>query len=443
MITTQLMSLVGSVQPPCQSASQLTYTPGATPRKLSHEEAGKIAARGWDIFVNVDGENCRKICPLPHSQLGNILIDRNEVERYDKISCRERYDAIKHLLTAEEAGVLMALLLHISGGTMENSSLWDMIRSHALMSYNSDNFGPIWTTFKLREGQSELAYRIFQDSVDHGLQYAFKTPIHGINQRSNGQSQLVEVVTVPGAIHRARHVVSTIPLNVLRTIDFHPPLSAKRQEAIEIGHVNFMTKIHAEVEGSGLASWNGMKFPNLLMFGYGDGVTENGNAHIVGFGKDERSTYVPEHHPEKTIRAFQNLHPMTVKKMVSLSPNQRGNTISQQTSRYSITGLRTPGLGVGRLGGRQSICQNIKMNCRALMAMFTLRRQIGPTDGARQSMVHWSKARSPRTRSLQKSENRHSLVSFLVFSHQIQISSVYRLLRLIIYTVYLIFRQYL
>lgn len=253
-------------------------TSGVPPRKLSHEEAGKIAARGWAVFVSVDGESCRRICPLPHAQLENILTDRKEVERYDKISCRERPEAIKHLLTAEEAGVLVALLLHISGGTMKNSSLWDMIRSHALMSYSSDNFGPIWTTFKLREGQSELATRMFQDAVKHGLQYAFKTPITSIKDHSNEQIQLVEVRTNFGAIHRARSVVSTVPLNVLHTIQFEPPLSPRRQEALEIGHVNFMTKIHAEVEGPGLASWNGVKYPNLLMFGYGDGVTENGNA---------------------------------------------------------------------------------------------------------------------------------------------------------------------
>lgn len=283
---------------------------------MSHEEAGKIAARGWDIFVNVDGESCRRICPLPHAQLENILTDRNEVERYDKISCLERFEAIKNLLTVEEAGVLVALLLHISGGTLENSSLWDMIRSHALMSYSSDNFGPIWTTFKLREGQSELASRMFQDAADRGLHYAFKTPIKSINDRSNGKVQLVEVKTSSEAVYRARHVVSTVPLNVLHTIQFEPPLSSRRQEAIEIGHVNFMTKVHAEVEGSGLTSWNGVKYPNLLMFGYGDGLTENGNAHIVGFGKDERGTYVPELHPEQTIDAFEKLHPMKVKKMV-------------------------------------------------------------------------------------------------------------------------------
>ncbi|CAI7641200.1 unnamed protein product [Penicillium bialowiezense] len=286
--------------------------PGANPRKITHEEGGQIAARAWNIFVNVDGADCRTICPLPHAGLNNFLVDRKEVEHYDKMSCRDRFEEIKHLLTNEEAGVLVALLLHISGGSMENSSLWDMIRSHALMSYSTDNFGPIWTTYKLREGQSELARRMFQDSVSHGLHYAFQTPIQSINDLS-GTS---EVRAISGKTFRARRIVCTIPLNVLRTVQFTPPLSKKRQEALDIGHVNFMTKVHAKVTGSGLASWNGMRYPNNLMFGYGDGVTADGSAHIVGFGKNEGIDFVPELHPQETIEAFQRLHPMEVQKMI-------------------------------------------------------------------------------------------------------------------------------
>ncbi|PLB49690.1 FAD/NAD(P)-binding domain-containing protein [Aspergillus steynii IBT 23096] len=287
--------------------------PGATPRKLTHEEAGEITSRAWNVFVNVDGQDCRQICPLPHALLDNILVDRKQVERYDRISCRERFEEIKHLLTAEEAGILTALILHISGGTMENSSLWDMIRSHSLMVHSSENFGPIWTTFKLREGQSALAGAMFQDAVKNGLQYSFETPIKSIIDQS---SSLVSAVSHSGREFRARRVVSTIPLNVLHSIHFDPPLSSVRQQAIQIGHVNYMTKIHADVKETGLTSWNGMRFPGLLMFGYGDGVTPNGDAHIVGFGKDERDTFVPERDPQKAIESFKKLHPMEVKKMI-------------------------------------------------------------------------------------------------------------------------------
>lgn len=214
--------------------------------------------------------------------------------------------------------MLNGLILHISGGTMENTSLWDMIRSQALMAHSVTNFGPIWTTFKLREGQSALASAIFQDAVDNGLQYSFQTAIRSIIDRSNSFSS---VLSDSGREFRARRVVSTIPLNVLHSIHFEPPLSPTRQQAINIGHVNFMTKIHADVKETGLVSWNGMKLSNLLMFGYGDGVTPNGDAHIVGFGKDERDTFIPERDPEKAIEAFKHLHSMEIKKMVARYPS--------------------------------------------------------------------------------------------------------------------------
>jgi hypothetical protein len=284
--------------------------------KLAHEEAGKLQAKAWNLFVNIDGAGCRKICPLPHQQLGNFMVKRGDIERVDAMSCRERFEQIKDQLTEEESALLLSLILHISGGNLDNSSLWDMIRSHALAAHSSDNFEDVWLLYKLREGQSVLAKRMFDEAVNDGLDYAFSTEVASISD----WGQQVEVAKPSGERFRASQVISTIPLNVLRHIRFEPPLSPLRQEAVNIGHVNFMNKIHAEVKGSGLASWNGMSFPNILMYGYGDGVLNNGNAHIVAFGTDERATgYVAEKCPEQTIEAFQKLHPMKVEKMVCWS----------------------------------------------------------------------------------------------------------------------------
>ncbi|KAF5557606.1 monoamine oxidase N [Fusarium napiforme] len=97
--------------------------PGATPRKLSHEEAGAMQAKAWDMFVNVDGQFGRTICPLPHAQLDNPIVDRSTVEKCDQLSCHDRFQEIKHTLTTEEQGLLVSLLLHISGGRMKESSL--------------------------------------------------------------------------------------------------------------------------------------------------------------------------------------------------------------------------------------------------------------------------------------------------------------------------------
>lgn len=278
-----------------------------------------MTQKAWDLFVNVDGQFGRTICPLPHAQLNNMVVDRAVVEKWDQVSCQDRFKEIKHKLTAEEQGLLVSLLLHISGGHMETSSLWDMIRSHALLMHSSDNFTDVWLRYKLREGQTALTKRIFEDAVDTGLEYSFSTPIKSVLQGTL-TDRLVTVTTVKGESFRARKVICTIPLNVLKDIQFSPPLSKAKQEAISIGHVNQMTKIHADVKNKELERWNGMRYPGLLMYGYSDGVLPNGDVHLVAFGADERETFVPEKHPEKAVDAFQKLHPMEVRRMVSLEP---------------------------------------------------------------------------------------------------------------------------
>ncbi|KAH7121536.1 hypothetical protein EDB81DRAFT_814071 [Dactylonectria macrodidyma] len=289
--------------------------PGTRPRKLSHEEAGAMQAKAWDMFVNVDGQFGRTICPLPHAQLDNPIVARATVERWDQLSCHDRFEEIKHKLTSEEQGLLVSLLLHISGGKMKESSLWDMIRSHALLMHSSDNFTDVWLRYKLRDGQTALAKHMFEEAAEAGLDYVFSAPVKSISQESSGE-QPVTVTTTNGDIFRGRNIISTIPLNVMKDIQFSPPLSQRRQEAINIGHINHMTKIHADISNKELERWNGMHFPGLLMYGYGDGVLPNGDVHVVAFGADERETFVPENDAEKTIEALKKLHPMDVKRLI-------------------------------------------------------------------------------------------------------------------------------
>lgn len=249
---------------------------------------------------------------MPHSQLDNVRVDRRLVEHLDKQTCRDRYEEIKGQLDEDERALLQSLLLHISGGNLDNSSLWDMVRSHALMGHSSDNFEDVWLLYKLRQGQSELTRRMFDESVEYGLDYSFSTPIRSVSDTG----RFVAVNDTRGRTYRARRVICTVPLNVLHSIRFEPPLSATRQEAIKIGHVNHMTKVHAEVDGK-LAGLRACTYPGELLYAYGDGMLPNGNTHIVAFGADERPHFVPEEHPDKVVTALKRFHPMEVRRMVS------------------------------------------------------------------------------------------------------------------------------
>lgn len=292
---------------------------GNTARKLSHEEAGKIAAKAWDLFVDVDGAGCRKICPLPHAQLGNNFVNRKDVERLDAMSCWDRFQEIKDQLNDEEKGVLFSLLLIISGAhhDLKNSGLWDIVRAQSINGHYFDKMEEIWFTYKLRTGQSTLARKILDEAVEFGLDYMFKTHVDRIQQKDG----ITQIHTRDSRTLKGRKTICTVPLNVLKSLTFDPPLSSLRQEAVEAGHTNFMTKIHAVVEGSGMASWNGTCYPNNLLCAYGDGVLPSGDAHLVAFGTDERSHFVPERDPDKIVDAFQKFHPMEVKKLVSFTYN--------------------------------------------------------------------------------------------------------------------------
>ncbi|KAM0750582.1 amine oxidase [Meredithblackwellia eburnea MCA 4105] len=321
---------------------------GSPRLEISHEEFVIKVRKAWDLFVDVDGHAGRLICPLPHSSLDNPRIDRVAVQKLDNMSCRQRLDEIKDQLTAQEEGILHSLLIHISGSTLEKSSLWDMIKSHSMMAWDSTNFGPVWFMYKLRQGQSALARAMFDEAVSAGLQYSFSAPITSIDD----QDCHVQVTTAKNQIFKASRVISTIPLNVLHTINFLPPLSEKRQEAIQLQQVNHMNKIHYEVEGSGLTSWSGCKFPGRLLYAYGDGRVNNGNAHIVAFGADHRHDFVPEKDPKKALEALDDIHKVDVKRMVFANWN---------TDPYSQGGPAwySPGFGTKYQGELQKRHGNI------------------------------------------------------------------------------------
>lgn len=252
------------------------------------------------------------------------MVDRKDVAKWDNYSCWDRYLEVKDQLTEEECGLLISLLLSITGGEgdLKNSGLWDLIRCHALNGHSYEHMDEIWLSYKLRDGQSTLARKIFDHAKELGLEYSFSTHVDCIEQSSSGSGG-IKIRTRDGRVFHGRKLICTAPLNTLKSITFDPPLSPLRQEAIYAGHINFMTKAHAVVKGSEMASWNGACYPNNLLYAYSDGTLPSGDTHLVSFGSDERPNFVPEKHPEEVAKAFENFHPMEVKKTVSYNSIKR------------------------------------------------------------------------------------------------------------------------
>ncbi|KAF2963970.1 hypothetical protein GQX73_g9602 [Xylaria multiplex] len=289
-----------------------TLDTGSGSRKFTHKEAGEMTAKAWNIFIDIDGSKCRDICPLPHSALGNSRVSFNEIQAIDKLSCRDRIDQIKDQLTPDELALLESLVPHCGGGSVENIGFLEMVRAQALQNYDIATFEEVWTLYKIREGQSTLARRIFDDAARLGLQWTFKTPIKSIIEKDG----IVSVVTTNDKILRAKRVVNTIPIAVLPDIHFDPPLSPLRQEALKINQVDYLTKIHAEVEGD-LRGLRGCTWPGDFLYIYGDGFCAGGKStRITSFAGDNRGILDPLKEPEKLEIALKRFHPMEIKKVV-------------------------------------------------------------------------------------------------------------------------------
>ncbi|PCG90294.1 Flavin amine oxidase [Penicillium occitanis (nom. inval.)] len=289
-----------------------TLDTGSGSRKFTHKEAGEMTARAWRIFIDIDGNSGRDICPLPYSTLGNFRVSPDKVKAVDQLSCRDRIEQIKDQLTADELALLESLVPHCGGGSVEDIGFLEMLRSQALGGYDIATFEEIWTLYKIREGQSTLARRIFDDAVRLGLQYSFKTPVKSIIEEQG----IVSIITTSGEKHRAKRVVNTIPIAVLPDIHFDPPLSPLRQEAIKINQVDYLTKIHAEVEGD-LRGLRGCTWPGDFLYIYGDGFCAGGKStRITSFAGDNRGKLDPLKEPERLETALQRFHPMKIKKVV-------------------------------------------------------------------------------------------------------------------------------
>lgn len=296
--------------------SYFTLDTGSGSRKFSLKEAGEMSARAWKIFINIDGNDCRDICPLPFSSLGNSRVSPEQVRAVDQLSCRDRIEQIKHLLTADELALIESLVPHCGGGSVEDMGFLEMVRAQALQGYNPDTFEEIWTLYKIRGGQSTLARRIFDDAVSLGLQYSFKTPIKSIAEDRGIVSMTPAVSDHQPRVYRARRVINTIPIAVLPTIEFNPPLSPLRQEALKINQLDYLTKIHAEVEGD-LRGLRGCTWPGDFLYVYGDGFCAGDKStRITSFAGDNRATLDPLKEPERLETALKRFHPMTIKKVV-------------------------------------------------------------------------------------------------------------------------------
>lgn len=277
---------------------------------MSHEDEDTLLIAALEKFVNVDGDMGRKIIPFAHS-----AFHVPEARQYDNMSAKDRLNAIELSLTPNERAALEAFVLLSSCGTLETTSFFEFLHWWALCGYSYRGCMDHLASYKFKGGQSSFAIKFFQEALSTGrLSYVFNSPVKSIKDQ-DGKATLT---TRDGRQYTGARLVSTIPLNVLNSVSFDPPLDTGRASAAKIGHVNQCVKVHAEVSSKDMRSWTGISYPfNKLSFAFGDGTTPAGNTHVVCFGGYHNHMH-PEQDINQTKKAVEDMAPgnMDIKRLV-------------------------------------------------------------------------------------------------------------------------------
>jgi monoamine oxidase len=134
--------------------------------------------------------------------------------------------------------------------------------------------------YKLVEGTSALAHAMLGDaSVDLLL----STPVRAA-RTGNGTTT---VTTTTGRHYTGRAVICTIPMNVLKTVEFSPPLSATKMQASREEHIGKGTKCYIHIRQK-VGNWMGYApFPHPITAVWSDRELDDGTL-LVCFGPPDK-----------------------------------------------------------------------------------------------------------------------------------------------------------
>jgi pseudooxynicotine oxidase len=231
-------------------------------------ERDAIAERGWNRFV----EGVEDALPLPHDPL--FASDR--LGRFDSQTIADRLDQLD--LDDEERDVLAAELESLAHGRLDEAGAVSVLRWHALSGGSLALTQQTGGRITFLEGTQKLLQAIASGAE---FETRHSTPVAAVTRHGGS----IEVHTRAGETLTAKLAVVAVPLNALGGIEFDPPLSEGKQEAIALGQASRGIKIFIHASGEPV-------FQNAIKpghaFGYLDTeiIYPDGTQLLIGFGPD-------------------------------------------------------------------------------------------------------------------------------------------------------------
>ena len=221
---------------------EIQETPGCAAERIAIKIDDQVHDLQDDQLAEfVDGfhqffADSKAVWELPY----NSHHTRDAIVECDALTVADRLNALQ-LTPLQRTGV-GGMLEILSMNQPANASYVEMMRCWSLTGWNYELFNDTAARYKFTDGTGALVDSIVQDG---GFEVALNTSVASVQQTTNG----VSVTTTNGEVVNAKRAVVTVPLNVLNSVAFDPPLSSVKQEASALKHVGGGYKVFFEVDG--------------------------------------------------------------------------------------------------------------------------------------------------------------------------------------------------
>jgi len=235
---------------------------------LSYAKRGAELERAVAAYIG----DARTALPLPFDPFGS-----EEYRKLDGISSAERLASLKGM-SALDRDYVDAYFAGQGHNYTDQFAWLEMVRWYCLSGHNLLDMTDMSGRFHFREGTVALLNFLLAEGRP---EVRLGTPVRRVIE---DQSR-VTVVTTRGEELTARVVISTVPLNVLKDIDWQPALPAAKLQASRETHAGRGTKLHVLLEGDYGNINCAAPSHNALNSLFTEAVAD-GHTHLIGFGPD-------------------------------------------------------------------------------------------------------------------------------------------------------------
>ncbi len=163
-----------------------------------------------------------------------------EIAKRDAMTAADRLRQIK--LSAVQRETMIAMIETMGHCPIEQASYVEMLRWYALPGFTWMQVNDSVARYKIKDGTGALIRRMIDDGRP---EVRLSTPIRRIEHRDD----VVIVTAASGEVFTAKSAILTIPMNVLRDVEFIPALDAAKLAASAERHSGAGVKAYIELEG--------------------------------------------------------------------------------------------------------------------------------------------------------------------------------------------------